>query len=261
MLVKICIISLLFCLSLAAYTAENQNQVYNLVPQQPTTPISITIQSNPVAHSSTNAVQGVDLRQNIANYIKPFLGEEMRKLTQEKIAALSTLCFSNIIDNKKKFAVATCFSLYMGLFCGLFFMNRKIYKTLRWGLWKETLTIDQMRYLSQKKLSSDLVFSIQEHYHVPDNLTDFLSPFVSFFNDVDKEIYLLTQLININRIVDLCKLSRIMPRSNNTTLLRQRIERLVYLKELLVHWITNYKITLNVPHDTQSLLQDESVNN
>lgn len=224
-----------------------ETQVPTVVPNQ--VPISINIHSSPVAHSSTSSVQNTQVRQDLFAYIKPFFSPESKRLASKKINEFSLWLSTSLVDNKKKVGAGFLLGVYGALSYLLFRTNNSIEKSLRWGLWKETMSVEQLKYVSQKKLSKELVFSIQERYQVRDNLTDFLTPFVAFFKEIDQEIMAIEKLIKLTRIIKVCRALRFFPVHHDILILQQRLERLAYLKELLLHWITDYKIQLNVPDD------------
>jgi hypothetical protein len=165
---------------------------------------------------------------------------------RNKINSARSTLVATASEHKLPFALAGVTASYILFLARLIYLQHYLINCERWSCWKQEFIIEAADTATQKGLAKELVLAIQQRYHKPEKITDFLAPLVSFFNEIEQEKKLLNQFSRLRKSADYFLLTIILP--NQQELLRQvnqRMQRLDFLKQLLIQWITEYKIAIN----------------
>lgn len=110
-----------------------------------------------------------------------------------------------------------------------------------WSIWQPSITIEHMR-LNEKLYAQELFTAIQSRYiNAPTN-AHFLSPLVYFINDVNTELKKLNAFVDLHKTIDKFKLTFMFPKQENALRMAyEKIDRLEYLKTLMINWVGEYR--------------------
>lgn len=166
--------------------------------------------------------------------------------TQENLITLRNFIIKYLILNQYKIIFGSCFTAYGSLWGNLLLSAYYVAQDHGWANWKNNIAFEMLRAIPQQELGKELLYAIQKKYQSPTNLTDFLTPLMLFLKDIEKEKKKLNKFLNTHKLIKAIYLKRIFPTQENLIKKTQeRIMRLDYLKDVFLHWITDYKIALN----------------
>lgn len=115
-----------------------------------------------------------------------------------------------------------------------------------WASWKESIPVEMLKVIPQQELGKDLLFSVQQKYQRATTLHDFFLPLIAFLNDVEYELSVITNFLKMSRFMRVTKLSLIFPLHEKIVeKAYEKAERLTYLKDVFLYWVTDYKIAIN----------------
>ncbi len=113
-----------------------------------------------------------------------------------------------------------------------------------WCNWKYELTLTELYSLTRHDLAAELLQAIQKKYINPKNPADHVTPLVTFLEQYDAEIAVFKRYFLLAKWIKRLRLTRFFPLSDQTLLaIKDRIERLAYLRSTFFGWITEYKTT------------------
>ncbi len=239
---KIFSIGVVVLISLPAYAEDTQ-------PKTQLPSFNITIQNTPVNSSTITqeTVVSQNLMNQTSNYLHQLFSPEHYGHVKNGALNFSEFCLTYVKEHKMRVILASLATLYVVVECILVRLTHKLSNPTSWGLWKQTVSFENLLSMSQKEVSKDLIFSIQQRYQTESTLTDFLTPFITFLRDIDQEIHTVKRLIRMQRILTTLRIARFFPYQYTLPTLSERLQKLLFLKELFISWIAQYKINTNVP--------------
>lgn len=203
--------------------SNNNNHVItqNIITLQPTPPPARPAPQAPV-HTTPTPYQPLSM---IAPQIaqSSLLGSCMAIATQPAVVAGSVLA---------------CYGL---LLAQLYYRAYALSDSSLWSAWKQEVPISAIHHKEQQ-YAQELFAAVQERYaHKPD-FASFLSPLCYFMQDVDNELHTLARFLQLHSCIDYLKLTPLFPAQEDMlSKAAIKIERLAYLKDLLLNWVKEYK--------------------
>ncbi|MGE0009474.1 MAG: hypothetical protein AB7F19_02945 [Candidatus Babeliales bacterium] len=122
-------------------------------------------------------------------------------------------------------------------------LNYALMQATNWSKWRETLSLEELLAKPQQEIAKDLLTAIQKQYTTPEQFDDLLSPLIAFVRDVDTELQELRQLVHLHTWIDRLHIAFLFPKQSS--LLAQahdNINRLTYLKNVLLNWMSQHKV-------------------
>ena len=118
----------------------------------------------------------------------------------------------------------------------------------KWSTWKEHIPLEVLLEVPQQEVAEELVDAIKAKY-LTTQTPDLMTPLVQFNNAIDKELTQLNQFVRLHEWLDYTKLAYIFPRQNSqVALAHTKIRRLLYLKDVLLSWMSNYSAEIVRDH-------------
>lgn len=149
--------------------------------------------------------------------------------------------------NPYTIAAATTVLVYGGFLAKLLFSAYSVTQPNKWSNWKEHIPLEVLTEVPQHEVAEELVDAIKAKYLTTQSL-DLMTPLVQFNNAVDKELSQLNKFLQIHEWLDYTKLAYIFPRQHSHVMMaRAKIKRLLYLKDVLLSWMSNY--SKEIVHD------------
>lgn len=222
---------------------------HNQPTQHLTTSIGISNNNQPIIDitiSPNNQIM-VDIGASINKVINNVQNNIRQRFEFIKHDALDiySSCTHYTQQHSIRIAAGACLLGYTALCSTLFFFSHKLNQPNTWGSWKEQYSLEILQGLPQKELAKELIVTIQHKYQTPQTLHDFMMPLISFLIDVNQEIRSYEHFIKIHVWIDTFKLSALFPAQKD--LLQKapkRIERLLFIKNLLLQWVIEYKMAV-----------------
>lgn len=186
----------------------------------------------------------VEFVSNDYHGLSPLLDKKDKQFLQETFNGYFTY-FSESVKNKKKLLIT---SSALGIYSYLWY---RLLKT-RWILfnsnslcnWHSEISFEELIHIPQKQLALELLTTIQHRYQTAKNLTDFLSPLMEFLQEINQELDQLTFCISYYRNLQKVYLSLLFPyQCSLIETAESAHQRLSYLKNLFLAWVTEYKMT------------------
>lgn len=113
-----------------------------------------------------------------------------------------------------------------------------------WCNWKQEITLKSLQEIARGELAEELLQRIQTRYLNTKNPTDHIGPLNSFLEDYRTELCIFRRYFRLAKWINRCRVRRLFPVLNiDITAMKERIERLTYLKSVFFDWTTDYKTT------------------
>ncbi len=209
-------------------------------------PNNTNINTNNNEAASTNSLSAAN--QTIIKYFQQISYAQIKEEVTTKTIDLHTFVTEYCKANKAKIALISLGTVYSIIWYKLLYCAHTILSQTNWASWKNSIPFDMLHIMPQQELAKELLFALQKHYQTTENLTDFLLPLVSFLRDVDHELRILNQFLMIHHWLEKCHLSFLFPQQEILVQrAHEKVNRLSYLKEIFLDWVTDYKITINTP--------------
>jgi len=162
-----------------------------------------------------------------------------------------------IKKHKIKLSAAAIACLYGVLLFKLWQANHKLNQTQSWALWKKDVALTSLIAIPQQDLASQLIIDAKTRYTNQHNMTDPISPLVAFMKDIEQEIKQTKQHIKLRQRIKTLHIEKLFPIKAKLEKLEEKLQRLLYLKNLLISWLTNYtleqkKILLETAHECKN---------
>ena len=209
----------------ARTTTKNINES-NQTTQQQTTQTQINVQ---------------EIKQVITNYAQSCVN--FAHLTKDMLLEQSQTFYEQY---KKWFIPAGLCVVYVYVLYELTKGNQIIANHNAWAAWNDDMCLVTLAEIPEKKLYGELIVDIQKQYTDPLNPTDWVTPCIIFHEKLLEEQKILERYLRIGRWLESLKLSLIYP--VNATRLEQaqeKLERLMFVRDLFFTWAANYKIDSN----------------
>ncbi len=225
-------------------------------PQGSTEMASVNVYINNTNENNPNLSQSVFTNQETRNQLDAYLQHIKTNFNKEKIKEeikRQAVTFWNFTYeytkiHKGKIVVGAIGGTYLTMCSLLLYFGYKIMQRTTWSAWKDNIPYDMLHVIPHQELGKELLYAIQQQYQTSHNLTDFLTPLISFLQDVDRELSVLNQFLTLHIWIETLRLSLIFPHQENLLQnAEEKVQRLTYLREVFMHWVTDYKITLNTP--------------
>lgn len=211
--------------------------------------IHIHNENNHTFSQTQNFKFGINIKYfaaNLKHYLQELDKEKIKKEIKDQAITLGSFSYTYCKTHKGKITLGMIGGLYAAIGISLVYLSYKILQQATWSSWKDTIPNDMLTAVPHQELGKELLFAIQQRYQTPKNLTDFLTPLVLFLQDVDKEIALLNKFLRLHDWLHIMRLSILFPRQE--VLIQrthEKLQRLSYLRQVFLHWVTDYKITVN----------------
>lgn len=232
--------TLMIAISLSIMQLQSAEQpiVHSHFPPQ-----TITINNHVHADNKLSLDNKVNMQQQSYNSNTSTNMQNVFNQARDQVQEYTYGVFSWIAQNKKKTAFYGIAIGYGYVWYKLLSLNYALSQNTRWSQWHQTLTLEELLTKPQQEVATNLLTAIQRQYATPEQLNDFISPLVAFVRDVDTEIAQLKQLVNLHTWIDRLRISFLFPKQS--ALLEQsqtNIHRLIYLKNLLMNWMSENKV-------------------
>lgn len=146
-------------------------------------------------------------------------------------------------NNKYKLICATLLALYTYICWYLYCINHYDLQHERWSSWRSDLDLEQLLTLDQTQLGHDIMMAIEMRYMDNTNPNDFFTPIAHFSHDVDQEIAQLNTYESIISWITYLPIQRILLiKATNNNDIKQRKQRLMYLKNICKQWVIHYNL-------------------
>jgi hypothetical protein len=115
-------------------------------------------------------------------------------------------------------------------------------KTL-WARWKPECSFECLCTMPQKKLTQELLTTINERYYNKNNPTDFAHPLTMFIITIDGEIKTCKRYISTAQTIKRLHLTAIFPTNDNKLdEVNKLLERALFIKHIFLSWLSDYNI-------------------
>ena len=169
-------------------------------------------------------------------------------------------------DHKFKCLATGALGLYLYVFYRVNCVNNYLKQDDLWSSWKKELSMKEMLAIPQKELAESLICKVQAVYISEGNPSNSDESFASFVQFVDIEIKKLRKCLRLSILTSSLKLGTLLPlkflswlpycswatKLENRGLIpscvetkeqiEERIEKLVYFKNLFSTWLAEYKL-------------------
>lgn len=225
--------------------------VYSIIPQQAPPQSQPPIES---FSSAAHAKQPVYLQpqpsvipqENLQNAVLNPI-EQATPNTEKPSSAIPSI--SQILSSLKETAFSinpvtisagALLGLYAVYLIKLHNISSRVIKKNTWSTWKEHIPVEVMLEIPHQEVAEELFDAIKTNY-LPVHNTDLMTPIVKFNYAVDQELALLNQFITMHDWLNYTKLSYIFPKHEMELVqAHTKIKRLVFLKDILLTWLSNY---------------------
>ncbi len=155
---------------------------------------------------------------------------------------------TTILQHKIRTCLIIMGSAYAFTYAQLAHSAYKLDSSDSWTLWKRSYTLEELLGMPQLELAQELLIAVQKRYSTVDDLYDFITPLVSFINHTDHEIKLCKKFLNLHSWIKWTRLTFLFPTHEQLKAqAHEKINRLAYLKSLLLNWLSEHKIAMNKP--------------
>ena len=111
-----------------------------------------------------------------------------------------------------------------------------------WCNWKAEVLFEIFKNSDKKELAEELLEAIQTRYLNTSNPTDHVGPLNNFLEDYRRELHIFRSYFFIATWIKRLHLTKIFPINNqDIELLKEKIERLCYIKAIFFEWTNEYK--------------------
>ena len=209
--------------------------------------------------NSTNSINtSVQSMQEMASTVYVNLRAKFHLLQQQfKPEKLKASLLALLAAYKYHIIGATIVSAYSYLFYHVIQANHYVADPNLWSNWQSDMSLEELLEIPQKELAGHLLREIQARYTNPINPVDFINPLITFLDETRIELDRLRWYAKLYSLLKRTYLHKIVP-INETRLyyLDERIQRLVYLKNMFHTWMADYNIEHNkrTPSAKQHLL-------
>lgn len=165
---------------------------------------------------------------------------------QEKINSNVQWLMDTLTKHKKIVGIGAGVSAYASL-CGyIYYLQRLVYTSDSWSAWKSHIPLEVLLNSPQDEIAKELVIEIQKNYTTTEQLADFISPLVKFINTITHEKKQLERYLFMQKWLRRLYLHILFPHDEIAfQKAQEKVDRLSYLKHLLISWISEYKIQTN----------------
>jgi len=114
----------------------------------------------------------------------------------------------------------------------------------RWANWGPLIEAEDLLTLQPEHLEQELLLEIQRRYINAENPTDFISPLISFLNEIEHEQKLAQRYLTISLWLEKIHIQYYLPFRLRTSEIKLQAQRLVHIKHTFHNWAAHHKIAL-----------------
>lgn len=230
---------ILFCLSLILHA----DQPINLLPSDKLIQLYVSVTNNNIPSQSIDSQiktpinVHVEQKSTIVHYVDHIKDCAHNAYTHY----LSLTRFFH--EHPVQTLCATLLTSWISSAMYCLYAEYYICRYLNWVHWKSELSSCALHQIPIEQLQKDLLTDIQKYYQLQNNLNDFFSPLVYFFNDIHQEMIFLQRFIRLRTCIKNFHLTKLYP--SQTQALSQAetfLERITFLKQIISSWLAHYKI-------------------
>lgn len=221
------------------------NQEQNSAPvQNNTTNVYFDPTINSQSFSQSDATTHM---HQIIEFFQYFsLPNVQKKLSEIPIEQWKEITIVLIKEYKYKIAFTTVLSLYLILCYNTIKGNRLLDKETCWSAFKEEYSLEDLLEIPQQELAHELLKEIQRRYTKAQNITDFITPLITFMNDIEKEMKQIKRCIQLHTWSKKLHVASLLPfNTKHYNRAPAKLQRLAYLKNIFLTWAAEYKIGSN----------------
>ncbi len=155
--------------------------------------------------------------------------------------SLVTRCIEYCLHNKLKTCIGAVGLSYATVYGLLWYLQGDVSD---WANWKSELSLLDLTNSPQKEMADELFATIKMRY-LPAGYTvaNYLDPLVGFINDIDCELGNFERLERVSRALSSIKITLLFPGCLlDNDVVRGKIDRLRYLKQLAVTQLSGYNV-------------------
>lgn len=190
----------------------------------------------------------INISDNYYLNLPPLLDQNNRELIAQKYTAYKKNFVEYTTNHKQVLLVSSLIGIYSYLWIQFFKARWRLLRSESWCNWHAEYSMEELIQLSQKQLALDLLTTIQQRYQTDHDVTDFLSPLMHFLQEINHELAIFSFCINRYATLQKLYLTVLFPfQGCFIDRAQEAHQRLLYLKNIFLSWITEYKITTNIP--------------
>jgi len=144
-----------------------------------------------------------------------------------------------IVNHKWKIGFATLAALYGFLLLEIW-RGRK--QNGKWCSWKKDVPFADLLAVPQKELAQQLIDDIKTVYLNAANATNQLTPLIEFLKAIEQELKSLQRSLRVHTFIETTRIEKIFPIKPSSQIMKEKIQRLTYLKNLFSTWLSDYKL-------------------
>lgn len=231
------------------HTEPTQAKVH--VEGTPST-LNITIHTDP-SYQNNNTVVNTNLLTSFQQQIQAFVDytKSSQDYVKTKLTSFTDFMIAYAKENSMQLSIGAIGALYAGIWFRFIFLHHRIFKKESWSSWKNKTNFDELQSIPHTQLARELIMAIQKKYQTADKIADFVTPLMAFIVDINTEITNLNSFIWQYESLKKIKLIALFPGYGKTMkLVREKLKRLVYLKNVFGSWMAEYKINMNMKAET-----------
>lgn len=193
-----------------------------------------------IENTNTNLNQ-ISIQQQIREWAE--YGKNTQHYAKAQLLDLGEFTKLYIQQNYGKLFLGSIAAVYTYLTLRLLYLHRSTSQQDSWAYWKKNENIDEIETMTPTQLSEKLVLAIQEKYQSAEKIADFISPFVAFVNETNKEIRDLNSYIWLLDTLKRLHLIGLFPGYQKAIVhAREKLKRIMYLKNVFSAWMAEYKL-------------------
>lgn len=206
------------------------------------------VNNQPYFYNYLIKIKNLMLPQSLRDVKLEDLPQKMREQFTVNMLSIKEFAKEYAKEHKYRLLLFSAFGTYAAVWVRLFYYIHYIFQSTGWGTWKENLSIDVLYAIPKQELGKELLFAVQQKYQKAETLNDFFLPLISFLRDADDELLMLNNFVAFYDLLHKAHVDTIFPLQEIIlTKARQRLQRLLYLKEVFLYWVTDYKIAVSTP--------------
>ena len=142
-----------------------------------------------------------------------------------------------------RIVAASCIALYVSFCTHLYRARNTITQKYIWSTWQSEKTLTDLLKQNVDTTTKQLLLAIQTAHTNPTNPTDFLTPIVTFYTEIQKEITLLEKYHWYYALYKKTYLTKCIPFDLDAfNTLQERIDRAYYIQTVFKQWMAHYNV-------------------
>lgn len=210
--------------------------------------LNITIHTDP-SYQNNNTVVNTNLLTSFQQQIQAFVDytKSGQDYVTTKFTHFSDFMIAYAKENSMQLSLGAVGALYAGIWLRFMYLHHLIFRKDTWSCWKNKTDLNELQSIAHAQLARELIVAIQKKYQAADKIADFVTPLMAFIVDMNKEIANLNSFIWQYESLKKIKLIALFPGYGKTMkLVREKLQRLMFLKNVFGSWMAEYKINMNM---------------